>query len=113
MDTPDLSSRPHISSVVDDVFYLLKLVINRIVMSGSLSTFKSMRQNIGNIIERDFIGILQKKTDTVYSGGNAAIAALTGGLAAINREAEREKKERDLRISFCVSGYPARYILQC
>lgn len=97
-----MTTRPHISSVVDDVFYILKLVTNRMIVSGSVQTFTAMRESIGRIIERDFVGILQKKLDTVYSGSNAALAALSGTLAAINKEAERERKEKDLRISYCV-----------
>jgi hypothetical protein len=103
MDTPDLTDRPHVSSVVDDVFYLLKLVLNRVITSGSISTFKSMSDNVGRIMERDYLGVLQKKMDAVYSGGGAAIGLLGSNLPGVNKEAEKERREKELRISYSVS----------
>lgn len=107
MDTPDLSDRPHVSSVVDDVFYLLKLVLNRALTSGSLATIRAIRENVSKIIERDYLGVLQKKMDAVYSGGGAAIGLLGTNLPGANKEAEKEKREKELRISYSV-GYPCR-----
>jgi hypothetical protein len=105
MDTPDLSDRPHVSSVVDDVFYLLKLVLNRALTSGSLATIRAIRENVSKIIERDYLGVLQKKMDAVYSGGGAAIGLLGTNLPGANKEAEKEKREKELRISYSV-GHP-------
>jgi hypothetical protein len=109
MDTPDLSSQPHISSTVDDTFYLLKLVLNRLVSTGNLATLTSMREKISSIIERDYLGVLQKKMDAVYSGAGVGLGFGTGvgsslaGLTGQGREGERERRERDLRTSYGVS----------
>jgi hypothetical protein len=103
MDTPDLSERPHVSSVVDDVFYLIKLVFNRALTSGSIATFRSIRETVGRIVERDYVGVLQKKMDAVYSGGGAAIGHVATNLPGVSKEAEREKREKDLRVSYSVS----------
>lgn len=100
LDVPDLSSRPYLSSVVDDVFYLLKLVSTRLFSTGFLSTLISMRETLVQIIERDYLGVLQKKMDAVYSGGGAALTLPS--LPGQSREAERERKERDLRTSYSV-----------
>lgn len=108
MDTPDLSSQPHISSTVDDTFYLLKLVLNRLVSTGNLATLTSMREKISFIIERDYLGVLQKKMDAVYSGAGVALGFGTGvssslaGLTGQGKEGERERRERDLRTSYGV-----------
>lgn len=109
MDTPDLSVEPHISSTVDDTFYLLKLVLNRLVSTGNLSILTSMRERISTIVERDYLGVLQKKMDAVYSGSGvgsgfgAGVGSSLAGLTNQGREVERERRERDLRTSFSVS----------
>jgi hypothetical protein len=109
MDTPDLSVEPHISSTVDDTFYLLKLVLNRLVSTGNLSILTSMRERISTIVERDYLGVLQKKMDAVYSGSGvvSGFGSSLAGLTNQGREVERERRERDLRTSFAVrSGCP-------
>ncbi|KAJ9104524.1 hypothetical protein QFC21_002020 [Naganishia friedmannii] len=109
MDTPDLSSKPQISSTVDDTFYLLKLVLNRLISTGNLVTFSSMREKISTIIERDYLGVLQKKMDAVYSGAasvgmgfGAGVGSSLAGLTGQGKESERERRERDLRTSYSV-----------
>lgn len=110
MDTPDLSSKPQISSTVDDTFYLLKLVLNRLISTGNLVTFSSMREKISTIIERDYLGVLQKKMDAVYSGAasvgmgfGGGVGSSLAGLTGQGKESERERRERDLRTSYSVS----------
>lgn len=103
LDVPDLSSRPYLSSVVDDVFYLLKLVLHRAFSTGSLGTLQHVREATAAIIERDYLGVLQKKMDAVYSGGSISLPLPS--LPGQNREAERERKERDLRTSYSVSTH--------
>lgn len=101
LDVPDLSSRPYLSSIVDDVFYLLKLVLHRAFSTGSLASLRQVREATSSIIERDYLGVLQKKMDAVYSGGSISIPLPS--LPGVSREAERERKERDLRTSYSVS----------
>jgi hypothetical protein len=89
LDSPETTSKPHLSSILDDTFYLLKLVINRVLSIGSISTIKSMRTSIAQVIERDYLGIIRKKMDGVY--------ATTG-----QDRAERERRERDQKSAFIV-----------
>jgi hypothetical protein len=89
LDSPETTSKPHLSSILDDTFYLLKLVINRVLSIGSISTIKSMRISIAQVIERDYLGIIRKKMDGVY--------ATTG-----QDRAERERRERDQKSAFIV-----------
>ncbi len=96
LDIPDFSTRPYISSVVDDTFYLLKLVLNRLLSAGAISTLNSMRQILTRIIERDYVGVLQKKMEAVYLGGSTGISLVK------KQDAEKEKREKELGMSYSV-----------
>jgi hypothetical protein len=85
--------------VVDDTFYLLKLVLSRLLSAGALSTLADMRQSLTLIIDRDYVGVLQKKMDAVYLGGSTGISLVK------HKDAEKEKRERELSTSYSVSGF--------
>lgn len=91
LDSPETSSKPHLSSILDDTFYLLKLVINRMLSIGSISTIKSMRMSISQVMERDYLNIIRKKMDGVYA-------------TTSQDRAERERRERDQKSAFIVSS---------
>nr|XP_019014836.1 uncharacterized protein I206_00923 [Kwoniella pini CBS 10737]OCF53617.1 hypothetical protein I206_00923 [Kwoniella pini CBS 10737] len=93
LDSPDISSRPHLSSILDDTFYLLKLVIGRLLSCGSIATVKSMRMRLAEVIERDYTGVIRKKMDAVYAGT---------GASSQDRGAEKERREKDQRSAFIV-----------
>ncbi len=93
LDNPDTSSRPHLSSILDDTFYLLKLVVNRVLSCGSLPTLRSMSARISEVIERDYIRIIRKKMEAVYE------AQASGGQ---DRSGEKERREKEQRTSFIV-----------
>lgn len=105
LDTPDTSSRPHLSSAPDDTFYLLKLVLYRLVASSSLPTLDRMVANISEIMERDFIGGIKRKMDGVYAGVRSAGAqnATSGGAGGSVKGVEAERMEREMRGTFVVS----------
>ncbi|KIR52823.1 hypothetical protein I315_04686 [Cryptococcus gattii Ru294] len=88
IDTADLTTEPHLSSILDDTFYLLKLVLSRLLSCGSLSTLKNMRRKIAEVVEKDYTDVIRRKMDNVYS--------LAGG----GDRAEREKREKDQREAF-------------
>jgi hypothetical protein len=93
LDSPETSSKPHLSSILDDTFYLLKLVINRALSIGSIPTIKSMRMAVVEIMERDYLNVIRKKMDGVYvQAGN------------LDR-AERERRDRDQKSAFIVSSH--------
>ncbi|WRT64259.1 uncharacterized protein IL334_001190 [Kwoniella shivajii] len=93
LDSPDTSARPHLSSILDDTFYLLKLVIGRLLSCGSIATLRSMRQRLGEVIERDYTGVIRKKMDGVYSGQASG---------SQDRGPEKDKRERDQRTAFII-----------
>ncbi|WVF70902.1 hypothetical protein IAT40_005697 [Kwoniella sp. CBS 6097] len=97
LDSPDISSRPHLSSILDDTFYLLKLVLNRLLSCGSLSTLSSMRHKIAEVIERDYTGVIRKKMDAVYAGQPASTSSNTQ-----DRGTEKDRREKDQRSAFII-----------
>ncbi|OWZ50483.1 hypothetical protein J010_06383 [Cryptococcus neoformans] len=90
IDTPDLTTQPHLSSILDDTFYLLKLVLSRLLSCGSLSTLKNMRRKIAEVIEKDYTDVIRRKMDNVHS--------LAGG----GDRTERERREKDQREAFSI-----------
>lgn len=92
LDSPELASRPHLSSILDDTFYLLKLVVQRVLSIGSISTLRSMRHRITEVIERDYLNIIKKKMDGVYN-------VPAGG----QDRAERDRRDKDQKAAFIVS----------
>lgn len=91
LDSPELASRPHMSSILDDTFYLLKLVVNRCLSIGSIATLKSMRLKIVDVVERDYLNVIRRKMEGVY--------AVVGG----QDRSERERREKDQKAAFIVS----------
>lgn len=89
LDSPETTNRPHISSILDDTFYLLKLVISRVLSCGSITTLRSMRTRIFDVMENDYNGMIRRKMEGVYS-------------QQTTQEKDRGK-ERDMRSAFVVS----------
>jgi len=83
-----------LSSILDDTFYLLKQVLNRVVSCGSLKTLISMREKLVDVVENDYLGVIKRKMESVYSlpAGNQ------------DRGVEKEKRDKDQRQAFTVSG---------
>ncbi|KAK4683669.1 conserved oligomeric Golgi complex subunit 4, partial [Tremellales sp. Uapishka_1] len=93
MSVEKAANRPHLSSILDDTFYLLKLIINRVLSSGSLSTLRAMREKISQVMERDYTGVIKKKMEAVYAGNASAGSAERG---------EKDRRDREIRSSFLI-----------
>jgi hypothetical protein len=91
LDEPDLYNKPYLSSSLDDAFFILKKVLQRLVATSSVATHKRMCNEIRTIMEKDFGDILKKKMDGVWAGITST--ALTS----------RHKEEAQARQSFAVS----------
>ena len=94
LDSADTTSRPYLSSILDDTFYLLKLVLGRAISCGSLPTLVSMRAKISSIVDNDYMDVILKKMEAVYS-----VPAGTQ-----ERGLEKERREREQRQAFTVSA---------
>lgn len=93
MSSPDVSQTPVITTTPDDVFYILKLVLSRLLSTGSVSVVQRGLEQLREIVEKDYIGIIKKKLDDVYRNA-----------VAPGSNVRADKVERENRISFIVSS---------
>lgn len=84
-------NKPYLSSSLDDTFFILKKVLQRLVATSSCATHKRMCTEIRGIMEKDFGEILKKRMDGVWSGISSTA------------QASRQKEEAQARQSFIVS----------
>ncbi|GMK54850.1 hypothetical protein CspeluHIS016_0114360 [Cutaneotrichosporon spelunceum] len=91
LDLPDTTTKPHLSSILDDTFYLIKVVLNRVLSSGSLPALRALRERISTVLEKDYAAILTKKAERVYA------QAVTYDRA---EKAVREKDQKETYIIF-------------
>ncbi|KAL1755392.1 COG4 transport protein-domain-containing protein [Schizophyllum commune] len=89
----DCTQSPPITTTPDDVFYVLKVVLTRLLASGSLPHVERTLGHLREIMERDFAGIIKRKMDDVYRG--------TGGSGDRPLRAS-DKAEHDSRTSFII-----------
>lgn len=93
LDEADLYNKPYISSSLDDTFFILKKVLQRLVATSSCSTHKRMCAEIKSIMEKDFGDILKKRMDNVWNGITSTA------------QSARQKEEAQARQSFIVSSF--------
>ncbi|KAJ7684832.1 COG4 transport protein-domain-containing protein [Mycena polygramma] len=89
LSSPDTSQAPVTTTTPDDVFYILKIVLSRVLSTGSVKTVELMFEQLRDIMDKDYVGVIKKKLDDVYrtsSGPN------TRG----------EKAERENRSAFII-----------
>jgi hypothetical protein len=91
LSNPDLSQLPTTTTTPDDVFYVLKVVMSRILSTGSLHAVEKTLEHFRDVVDRDYAGVIKKKLDDVYR---------TAGSSSVGRV---EKVERENRFAFIVS----------
>jgi len=98
----DITQTPVTTTTPDDVFYILKTVLTRLLSTGSINALKKTADLLRDVMDRDYNGIIRKKLDDVYRN-----AVNTGATARV------EKAERENRIAFLVRpiGCQARQLL--
>jgi hypothetical protein len=94
VSSPEESVQPPQTTTPDDVFYVLKLVLTRLISTASVDNVERTMASIKAIIERDFVGVIRRKLDEVYSGKHSS------GQRA-------EKADRESRSAFAVSPLKA------
>jgi hypothetical protein len=86
----------------DDVFYILKSVVARLLSTGSVTCTTKMVEQLRDIVDRDYAGVYKRKLDDVYKSPVGQ-----GG-------ARSDKGERESRLSFIVSAVPAfKTLFEC
>lgn len=86
----------------DDVFYILKIVLTRLLSTGSMNALKRTAELLRDVMDRDYNCVIKKNLDDVYrNAGNTGTAARV------------DKAERENRLAFLVSpiGFQARIML--
>ncbi|KAJ7098169.1 COG4 transport protein-domain-containing protein [Mycena belliarum] len=91
LSIPDTSQNPVTTTTPDDVFYILKIVLSRLLSTGSVKTVEQMFEQLRDIIEKGYISVIKKKLDDVYR-----ISGSSGP------NARGEKAERENRTSFII-----------
>ncbi|KAJ3742037.1 COG4 transport protein-domain-containing protein [Lentinula detonsa] len=91
LSQPDLTQPATTTTTPDDVFYILKVVLLRLLSTGSLNAVERMIEQLRDILEKDYAGILKKKMDDVYRS-----AGTSGQIA------RGEKADRENRLAFAV-----------
>ncbi len=91
LSTPDTLQVPIITTTPDDAFYILKSVTTRLLTTGSLSAVEKTLQQLREVIDRDYAGVIKRKSDDVYKNYTAP------------SNVRPDRVERENRLTFIVS----------
>lgn len=94
LDQPDHSSNPYTSSLLEDVFYVLRSVLSRVLLTSSTSTVSSMIRVIRTTIDEEFVGVLVRRMDAIGRSAQS-VMAVDGP--------RKENASREMRSVFVVS----------
>jgi len=121
MDELDLISSPTLSSSLDDIFYILKKTLYRLISTGSIETVSLLCRELRTALEENVSEVWRNRMEValkdLQSGGGttggpgsgiaignigvgAGMAAIGGGGRA--REEEKERREKESRSIFIV-----------
>lgn len=92
LSTPDMLQTPITTTTPDDVFYILKAVTTRLLTTGSLSAVEKTLQQLRDIIDRDYAGVIKRKSDDVYKNYSTP------------SNVRPDRVERENRVTFIVSS---------
>ncbi|KIK63178.1 hypothetical protein GYMLUDRAFT_95807 [Collybiopsis luxurians FD-317 M1] len=91
LSQPDTTQAVTTTTTPDDVFYILKIVLTRLISTGSLIAVDRMIEQLRQILDKDYAGALKKKMDDVYRSAGTPGQTVRG-----------EKADRENRLSFAV-----------
>ncbi|KAH0584194.1 hypothetical protein H2248_009749 [Termitomyces sp. 'cryptogamus'] len=66
LSTIDTSQLPCSTTTPDDVFYILKIVISRLLSTGNVKGVEVTLDHLRNAMEQNYISVIRKKIDDVY-----------------------------------------------
>ncbi|KAI0340154.1 COG4-domain-containing protein [Trametopsis cervina] len=75
LSKPDLTQNPAITTTPDDAFYILKIVLSRLLSSGDPKIVEKTSELLREVMDRDYAGVIKKKLDDVYRTGGSGTAA--------------------------------------
>ncbi|KAF8892709.1 COG4 transport protein-domain-containing protein [Infundibulicybe gibba] len=85
LSAPDHSQLPVITTTPDDVFYILKTVLSRLLSTGSVNGLERTLDRLRDVVEQEYIFVIKKRLDEVYR-------IPTGGTSVRGERAERENR---------------------
>ncbi|KAL6309196.1 COG4-domain-containing protein [Sparassis latifolia] len=91
LSNPDLSQTPAMTTTPDDVFYILKVVLSRLLSSGSVMAIRRTSELLREVMDRQYTAVIKRKLDDVYRTGGSSGPGPRG-----------EKAERDNRQAFII-----------
>ncbi|GLB35270.1 putative COG4 transport protein [Lyophyllum shimeji] len=90
LSSTDLSQSSPVTTTPDDVFYILKIVISRLLSTGALKGVEATSEQLRDVMEQDYVGIIKKKLEDVYRSAGAS------------GPARGDKADRENRVAFII-----------
>lgn len=100
-----MSQSPSTTTTPDDVFYILKFVLSRLLSTGSTVALEKTSKLLIDVMDRDYNIVIKRKLDDVYRNASNA-----GGPAARGEKAEREN--RNAYLVRCLSLRAALFLIE-
>ncbi|EKM55831.1 uncharacterized protein PHACADRAFT_209352 [Phanerochaete carnosa HHB-10118-sp] len=75
LSKPDFSQLPAITTTPDDAFYILKVVLSRLLSSGTVKIVEKASEALREAMDRDYAGVIKRKLDDVYRTGGSGPSA--------------------------------------
>ncbi|KAF8582204.1 COG4-domain-containing protein [Ramaria rubella] len=91
LSTPDASLNPPTTTTPDDVFYILKTVIHRVISSSSLFAVERTTGQIKDVMSRDYASVIKKRLEDVYKNTNASTTGV-----------QRERADKENKTTFII-----------
>ncbi|GAA5946665.1 hypothetical protein JCM1841_000189, partial [Sporobolomyces salmonicolor] len=114
IDEPDSTSSPALSSSLDDIFYIVKKTLYRLISTAHVDNVIAMGKELRTVLDRDVAEVWRQRMEgalkdltanastgsamTIGVGGMGGMAAM-GGRA---REEEKERREKEARAVFVI-----------
>lgn len=89
----DTSTAYASTTAPDDVFYILKIVLQRVLSTGSAPAVAHATARLRDVLDVGHAGAIKRRLDDIYRGSGPGSAAAARG----------EKGERELRLAFIMS----------
>lgn len=92
LSSADFSTIPPTSTTPDDFFYILKVILNRLVSSSSLKALNKTIQQLKDIIAGEYASVIQRRIEDVYKNTTTTNTNIT----------QKERQDREQRNTFIV-----------
>lgn len=114
MDELDLISTPTLSSSLDDIFYILKKTLYRLLSTGSITAVNLLTRELRGVLDENVAEVWRSRMETALKdlqagqqgSGMAIGVGAMGGMASMGggraREEEKERREKEARAIFIV-----------